>query len=315
MQWQQAFIWLCKRRRHASSNDDVWHLRFRWEEQGNALLEQVLAGKYRLAPMRCIGRGERRYPVWSAEDALILKWLALRLVAWLPVHPRCAHVKGHGGVSGAQRAAQQAVTEHTGGFVLRTDIQGYYQHIRRDALLALFRRYVSDPICHELLQQFVHYCVEDGGLFHHPQGGLPRGSPLSPLIGAALLTELDSQISALPGLWYLRFMDDFLLMTTRRWPLRRAIRLLMQNLAKEGFSRHPDKTQIGRLERGFDWLGLEYTGTHWQVGPRALQRYRQRCDEHYGRARRSGLSIREAYARVNLYQQRWRAWLLRCVTT
>jgi RNA-directed DNA polymerase len=52
---------------------------------------------------------------------------------------------------------------------------------------------------------------------------------LSALIGAFFLDVLDRQMTA-TGLFYIRFMDDILVLAPTRWKLRRAIGLVNQIL-------------------------------------------------------------------------------------
>ena len=49
--------------------------------------------------------------------------------------------------------------------------------------------------------------------------GIPLGSPLSPVLGAFYLYELDRACTR-RGLWYVRYMDDILILTSTRWRLR-----------------------------------------------------------------------------------------------
>ncbi|WP_024485529.1 reverse transcriptase domain-containing protein [Serratia fonticola] len=71
-----------------------------------------------------------------------------------------------------------------------------------------------------------------------------RGNTLSPLIGRR------------EDLFYARYRDDFIIFTQTRWHLRKAIKRLHEFFDLGGFEAHPDKTQLGRIERGFDWLGV-----------------------------------------------------------
>jgi hypothetical protein len=50
-------------------------------------------------------------------------------------------------------------------------------------------------------------------------------------------------------------MDDVLVLAPTRWKLRHAVRVLNETLAALGLEKHPDKTFIGRTEKGFDFLG------------------------------------------------------------
>ncbi len=57
-------------------------------------------------------------------------------------------------------------------------------------------------------------------------------------------------------LFNVRFMDDILVLSPTRWKLRRAVRAVNRVLGALRLETHPDKTFIGRIERGFDLPGL-----------------------------------------------------------
>jgi hypothetical protein len=286
--WLAAYRWLCRQRRNAPANADVWHLRFHWQRDGTALRQCVEQGRYRLSPMQAItnSAGEA-LAMWSAQDALVLKWVALRVAQYLPTHERCHHVKGYGCKHSLQQVAA-ALRQQNYRYVYRTDIRGYYRHIRKDQLAMLVRNWVADPVLCRLILQFIDYSVEDGGEFYTPQHGISRGCALSPLLGASLLHHVDAHFAANKEVFYVRYMDDFLLLAPRRWPLRRAIRQLHGFLQPGGFELHPDKTQLGRLEKGFDWLGLWFSPEGTTIAPRALNNHRERCLRLYEQARRRG---------------------------
>lgn len=102
-------------------------------------------------------------------------------------------------------------------------------------------------------------------------------------------------------------MVYLIIIARSRWRLRRAIATLRGHLAEGGFLLHPDKTQIGKLCKGFDWLGGWYN-EQGRVGiaPRALHHYRTRSLRLYEQARRQGYSHQECLARVQNYRVRWR---------
>ena len=77
--WLAAYVWLKARRRHAPPNADVWHLRFHWPQQGEALYQQVCSGNYHLQPMQLHRYHDSRWVQWCAQDALVLKWVALQV--------------------------------------------------------------------------------------------------------------------------------------------------------------------------------------------------------------------------------------------
>lgn len=57
------------------------------------------------------------------------------------------------------------------------------------------------------------------------------------------------------GLFYVRLMDDILVLSPTRWRLRKAVKVLNQVLGSLRLGKHPGETFIGRIKRGFDFLG------------------------------------------------------------
>ena len=179
-----------------------------------------------------------------------------------------------------QRMARRVTDRHRPlPWVCRTDIKGYYANIDKTRLLSQLRAIITDPALWSLLVQYVHYCVDLGGNIHTPTKGIPRGCALSPLIGAFHLYALDAYF-AQKSVFYVRYMDDVVLLTRTRCQLRKAIRQLNQFFAQFGFAQHPDKIFIGRMAKGFDWMGAWFidkgiTG----VAPRAIDNHRERWSE------------------------------------
>ena len=118
-----------------------------------------------MRPMLLTGRGRDRQVMWGAQDAVVLKWVALQFQAILPVHPLCEHHKGHGGGRLSVQRMHRSLQTRQWRYVCRTDIRGFYGHIRRSPLMRQIRRYVKDPLLLSLVHQYLHYSVEDGGEF------------------------------------------------------------------------------------------------------------------------------------------------------
>lgn len=303
-----AWAWLCAARRHFPPNADIWDLRFRWPTTHATFLQQLQTGTYRLSPMQRVGKRTPRV-MWSSADALALKWLELHIAPRLPVHATCEHLNGHGG---GPQSVQRLRTLTAGPqapyrWVCRTDIQGYYANIDKTRLLNQCRPYITDPAMWSLLEQYVHYCVDLGGQIHTPKKGIPRGCALSPLMAAVHLTEMDTYF-AQKRVHYVRYMDDVVLLTPTRGQLRKAIRQLNQWFTAFGFRQHPDKTFIGRVSKGFDWMGawLTHQGITG-VAPRALDNHRTRCRQLYEQTSR--LSAKAQADRVSQYRARWSQWV------
>lgn len=323
----QAWQWLCEQRRQAPDHADVWDIRWQYLNTGEgwltALTERVLRGEYRLTPLQLHGRHEDRKAVWSAQDALVLKWTALSLQHLLPLHPSCEHVKGHGGgklsvdrLHGLLAAQHEKKTDTRGyTWVCRTDIRGYYRNINKQTLLSQVQQQVQNPELRDLVHQYIHYTVEDGGTFHAPEKGISRGCSLSPLMGALHLCDMDEHFSQQPNIHYARYMDDVIILARTRWSLRKHTKRLMQWFGEYGFEAHPDKTQIGRTEKGFDWMGAWLTSDGvMDIAPRAKANHREKVRRLYEQLARLPKWKRKraaplVHARVSTYRKRWTIWV------
>ena len=83
------------------------------------------------------------------------------------------------------------------------------------------------------------------------------GGALSPLLGALYLLPLDDamhRLAAKNRLYYVRYMDDMLILAKTRRHLRTAIRELIGVTLSLCLELHQKKRFIGRIDNGFDFL-------------------------------------------------------------
>jgi RNA-directed DNA polymerase len=133
--------------------------------------------------------------------------------------------------------------------------------------------------------------------------GIPRGCPLSPLLGAFFLTELDNTLEQ-QDVFYVRYMDDVLIMSKRRWGLRKAIKRLNEIFSALGLEQHPDKTFIGRIEKGFDFLGYHFS----RKGLRLARKTLTNALEKWHRLYEQRKTAPESAVDPGAYWRRWCSW-------
>lgn len=117
-------------------------------------------------------------------------------------------------------------------------------------------------------------------MYEEIRRGISRGCPLSPLIGAFFLSRLDAQFRQ-DGLFYVRYMDDILILAPTRWKLRRAVKTLNETFMALKLEKHPDKTFIGKIEKGFDFLGYHFHPDGLRPATRTCLNYRARLARLY----------------------------------
>ena len=222
---EQAYLWLCERRRNYSHNDDVWDVRLHWSEIKPILQANLLAGRYRFSPLRRIHGANEDLEIWCAMDALVLKATAIVLTEHLApqLSRNCHHLAGNGG---AKAAIRRVLENRTGNeFVFRSDVRSYYASIDHETLFSQLQERIHDEMVLDLLRQYMRRTVYDDGLYEDVDQGISLGCPLSPLMGALYLDDLDRRMEN-TGLFYARFMDDWVILAPTRWKLRKAIKLV-----------------------------------------------------------------------------------------
>jgi RNA-directed DNA polymerase len=236
-----------------------------------------------------------------ARDALVLKALSALLAEVLPISPACTYVKGHGGLKSTVRRVHEELPNYR--FVLRTDVKEYYASIDHFLLTEQLAKYIKDKFILNLLWQYLHRMVECGGSYREIKQGISRGCPLSPLIGAFFLSELDQWFQK-DGLFYVRYINDILILIPTRWKLRRAVQVLNQSLAEAKLEKHPDKTFIGRIEKDFDFLGYHFNPEELSVTVVPWEKFAARWHRLYEQKR----SHSERRGFLGDYVRRWQRW-------
>ena len=96
-----------------------------------------------------------------------------------------------------------------------------------------------------------------------------------------------------------------LVLAPTRWKLRRAVRVLNQVLPSLELEKHPEKTFIGRIERGFDFLGYHFSRAELTVARTTLENFAGRALRLYEqeRGKPDGLPLLGEYVR------RWSGWV------
>ncbi|AFP30857.1 reverse transcriptase/maturase family protein [Marinobacter sp. BSs20148] len=301
-----AYRWLCQQRKHFPANSDVWDLRFHWAQIRPDLIAQLRGNRYLFSPLQQVIKQDGEYiHLWASQDSIVLKALTLVLADLLPASRLCTHLKGHGGAKQTVNTIYQELSGNA--FVFRTDVKSYYQSINHERLLDRLEKHIDDKIVINLLGQYLKRSVDKGGVFLTHRQGISSGCPLSPLIGSFFLYELDQAMEQQP-LFYRRYMDDIIVLASTRWKLRKAIRSVSQVFERLGLEQHPDKTFIGRIEKGFDFLGYQFGEGKLTVSARTHQNHIRRYTRLYEQKLRQRSSREDILACLERYRRRWIQW-------
>lgn len=209
------------------------------------------------------------------------------------------------------RGAQQALArvERLLGegqtWVVDADIQGYFDSIPQDRLMALIRERISDGKLLALMEAFLSQGVMESGRGWQPTTrGTPQGAVLSPLLANLYLHPLD-QLAQKLGWQMTRYADDFIVQSSSLEAAEAALKQIREWMEAVGLTLHPEKTRIvdATTHGGFDFLGWHFERGYKWPREKSLRRFRDSIREET--PRNSGSSMESIVSRLNRRLKGW----------
>ena len=133
-------------------------------------------------------------------------------------------------------------------WVLKCDVKKFFDSIDQNILIKILEKRIFDEDIINLLKEII---------FSFKPNGLPLGNLTSQLFANVYLNELDQFIKhKLKIKYYIRYADDFVILSGDKICLEREIPIISDFLQEElKLILHPDKVFIKTLYSGVDFLG------------------------------------------------------------
>ena len=141
------------------------------------------------------------------------------------------------------------------GYVLKMDLSNFFGSTRHDVAISAIRKCVRDEWAVSEVVRIVN-SFNDGD---DPEIGLGLGSQVTQLIELAVLDDIDHFIKEqLKIRYYVRYMDDLILIHESKEHLKECKRRISEMLTKIGLSLNKKKTQIFPISKPIKFLGFSH---------------------------------------------------------
>ena len=153
-------------------------------------------------------------------------------------------------------------------YAIKGDIHHYFQSVSHDILKAEIRRYISDKALLKILDRI----IDHNGIFP-PGVGIPVGNLTSQLFANVYLNKLDQFVKhELKVKYYVRYMDDFIILSEDPAELRHLLAIIEEFLRRELRLELNPKTTILAAKNGINFVGYIHYKDHKKIRKDARRR-------------------------------------------
>lgn len=139
-------------------------------------------------------------------------------------------------------------------WVLDADIQDCFGQMENNRVLRQLAQWrVPNPI-QQLIKLWLNTRIGNAWRPDQTTTGTSQGSVISPLLCNLYLHPFDRAMQK-PGIWLIRYADDFVILSRRKTLIHSAEHWANLNLRRLGLTMHPHKTRITNFNEGFQFIG------------------------------------------------------------
>jgi len=162
--------------------------------------------------------------------------------------------------------------------VLDADIQGFFDNIPFQVIMAGVAAEVADGNILRLVERFLRAGVMEDGVFRPTTVGTPQGGVISPLLANIALNSLDWQLHD-AGFRFARFAAHFVVLATSAAEVQQAHALVQTHLSRLGLTLSAEKTKLTRFREGFAFLGFVITARTVTMRPKSVEKFKTKIRE------------------------------------
>lgn len=162
-------------------------------------------------------------------------------------------------------------------YALKMDIRRFFDTVDHQVLKTILRKTIQDEDVLKITDMIIDSFKLGDNL------GIPLGNVTSQLFANIYLHELDSFVKhTLKERYYIRYCDDFIILSNNEEHLKHLIISIQEFLAKKlKLELHPKKVILRKLTQGIDFVGYVLFEKHVLLRTQSKQRMKRRLKEAY----------------------------------
>jgi len=190
--------------------------------------------------------------------------------------------------------------EATGSYALKGDISKYFASINQQILFQLIKKKIANPKVLALLQIIISSYRNPVQQDPNNPKGIPIGNLTSQLFANIYLNEFDHYVKqTLRRKYYLRYVDDFIILGESKNDLKRVYRAITQFLKNRlCLELHPKKVRIFPTCLGVDFVGYVVFPDHIRLRSKNVRRFKKRFKKLLQKQKEGQISPEELFNRT-----------------
>ena len=222
--------------------------------------------RYKVLPVKLTsiykGEKERVIALYSMRDKVVQQSLAQelnRIFEHFFTSQTCAYRPNRSALRVIDEISEKICSNQFGSF-LKIDISKYFDTLSWDILKVQLEKYIDDSDVIKLIRE--NSCAENldpltGELVAKTEG-IYQGSGISPILSNIYLMEFDRWMCSVDGVYFVRYSDDMIILTENTDKSTELLQKVIEKLGIVGLRINNEKTELGKIEEGFDFLGYHF---------------------------------------------------------
>jgi len=201
----------------------------------------------------------------------------------------------HKAVDRLQQFMRKMKNKYGSYYILKCDIKGFFYNIDKDVLYAILKKYIKDEKLLHLTKKFVYDDLDTVGI--------PIGNYTSQYFANIYMNELDHYVKEeLKVKYYVRYMDDFILLLETKSDAKRILCLIEQFLEENLHLELNHKSGYFPNKAGVEFCGFKIFESYRRLRKRSYKKIKKKVKKWNVLYRHNVLDIKQA-------SLEWNSWI------